>query len=477
MTALDAPEAQRRARSQAWLDARAYWYPARLRPRMRRPGIAEAEGHRYTVINGDAGLAAIQSRCGSAPAPACWSAEQKRASTAPPRSTPTGWREVDGLRPPFLHDQLPHRCGGRTDARNRSETSATHIALDAGAGGRRLRHAGHDGERAHPRPGGVARVPFELVNNHIYAGVPSTAGGGALPVDTGGMNLLTPAAAAKFGPAPEGKAAGSRRRRRGNGGRGHGARARGAWGEAVPTSRRSSSWIWASCRRWRGYASDGLVERDVPPLGVTIDDARHELLLAEPAKFTLPAGAHAVPFELAERIPIVGQPRRRAGASASMTPARASLSVHAPFAREHGPVAKYAAAPERGRLGRRRAGARSPGTPGHAAARRLAIEGHRRRHLHRRQGARSPVRTCRRTSAAACCVASPWPSTTRPAHRCTSRPTPTPAAPTPSDRKADCGCSPPRTAWTWSTWRRTAPPSAPACGRATRITAMDGRAP
>src|SRR5690606_27574859 len=72
-----------------------------------------------------------------------------------------------------------------------------------------------------------------------------------------------------------------------------------------------------------------------------------KLTLAEPAQFAPPAGAHAVPFELAERIPIVdatldGLPIR----TSIDTGSRASLTLHSPFVREHGLVAKYDARTE-----------------------------------------------------------------------------------------------------------------------------------
>jgi hypothetical protein len=81
--------------------------------------------------------------------------------------------------------------------------------------------------------------------------------------------------------------------------------------------------------------------------GVTIDYAKHELVLTEPAKFVPPAGAHAVPFELADRIPIVQGTLDGLPARISIdTGSRVSLTLHAPFVREHDLVAKYHAAPD-----------------------------------------------------------------------------------------------------------------------------------
>jgi hypothetical protein len=50
VAALDAPEAQRRARSQAWLDARGYWYPDRIKATYGVITDRESEGKRYRII-------------------------------------------------------------------------------------------------------------------------------------------------------------------------------------------------------------------------------------------------------------------------------------------------------------------------------------------------------------------------------------------------------------------------------------------
>ena len=346
VAALDAPEAQRRARSQAWLDARAYWYPARLAATYAAPEAREAEGHRYTVV--------VATPAGGDPVTLWFDprthllvrTEQKQGAD---RATTVydDWREVDGLRLPFHTISFLTDAAGRTDARNRSETSATHIALDAALADADFAMPAMTANARILAPGGVARVPFELVNNHIYARGSIDGKEARFLVDTGGMNLLTPAAAAKFGLAPEGKLPG-----RGVGeetvdvAMAHAREVR--LGEAVLDKPVFFVMDLGKLPAVEGYASDGLVGYEMfRRFGVTIDYARHELLLAEPAKFTPPAGAHAVPFELAERIPIVQGSLDGVPARLSIdTGSRASLSVHAPFAREHGLVAKYAAAPE-----------------------------------------------------------------------------------------------------------------------------------
>jgi len=346
VAALDAPEAQRRARSQAWLDARAYWYPTRLAATYAAPEARETEGHRYTVV--------VATPAGGDPVTLWFDpqthllvrTDQKQGAD---RATTVygDWREVDGLRLPFHTISFLTDAAGRTDARNRSETSVTRIALEATLADADFAMPAMTANARILAPGGVTRVPFELVNNHIYARGSIDGKEARFLVDTGGMNLLTPAAAVKFGLEAEGKLPG-----RGVGeetvdvAMAHAREVR--LGDAVLDKPVFFVMDLGKLPAVEGYASDGLVGYEMfRRFGVTIDYARHELLLAEPSKFAPPVGAHAVPFELAERIPIVQGTLDGLPAQISIdTGSRASLSVHAPFAREHGLVAKYAAAPE-----------------------------------------------------------------------------------------------------------------------------------
>src|SRR3954470_10597843 len=50
VAALDTPEAKRRARSQAWLDARAFWYPARIKATYGPVTDREADGVHFRVV-------------------------------------------------------------------------------------------------------------------------------------------------------------------------------------------------------------------------------------------------------------------------------------------------------------------------------------------------------------------------------------------------------------------------------------------
>jgi hypothetical protein len=97
-----------------------------------------------------------------------------------------------------------------------------------------------------------------------------------------------------------------------------------------------------------GVVSDGLVGFEMfRRFRVTVDYAAHVLTLTDPSKFTPPANAHVIPFDMAERIPVVtgtldGLPVRVSVDTGS----RASLTLHSPFVRDHDLVKRYAAAPE-----------------------------------------------------------------------------------------------------------------------------------
>jgi hypothetical protein len=343
---LDAEDARRRARSQAWLDAHGYWYPERHAARWEPPQVREADGRRYDVVTAtpDGGdplglwfdpathlLARVVQRQG-----------QDTATTVF-----DDWRAVDGLSLPFRSVTDVADASGRVEPRQRTEVRVERVAWNVPV---------TDADFAAPamaptaridNAAGVTRIPFELVNNHIYVDGELDGRKARFLVDTGGANLLTPAAAAKFGLKGEGKLAG-----------------RGAGDETVDVAFAHAKEVRVGDAKLaepvfmimslgqlpavEGYESDGLVGYEMfRRFGVTIDYARRELVLAEPAKFAPPPDATAVPFELAERIPIVagrldGLPLRISVDTGS----RASLTVHSPFAKEHALVQKYRAAPE-----------------------------------------------------------------------------------------------------------------------------------
>lgn len=343
---LDAPEAKRAARSQAWLDARGHWYPERHPATFAAAQARELDGRRYHVI-------AATPRDGDAitfwfDAGTHLLARTEQKQGADTAVTILGdWREVEGLRLPFHFVTDRVDTAGRIDARNRIEVTIERYALDPTVADADFARPAMAATARIDAPGGVTRVPFELVNNHIYAAGSIDGKPARFLVDTGGMNLLTPAAARKFGLEGEGKLAG-----------------RGVGDELVDVAFAHAKEVrlggavldkpvfvimdLGQLPAVEGYDSDGLVGYEMfRRFGVTIDYARRELLLAEHAKFVQPEGSHVVPFDLGDRIPVVQGTLDGVPARISIdTGSRVSLTLHSPFVREHGLVAKYEAAPE-----------------------------------------------------------------------------------------------------------------------------------
>ncbi|NCT68802.1 MAG: PDZ domain-containing protein [Rhodanobacteraceae bacterium] len=340
---LDAPEAKRRARSQAWLDARGYWYPARLPARYGKVEAREVDGRRYAVVEATPE--------GGEPLTLWFDAATHRLARvvqAQGQDTATttfdDWRETDGFTLPFHSVTALTDTAGRTDPRRRTELRIERVTPNVAVA---------DADFAVPEmaatahidaAGGVTKIPFELVNNHIYVDGTIDGKPARFLVDTGGVNLLTPTAAKKFGLAAEGKLA-----------------ARGVGEQEVDLALAHAKEVrvggavlakpvfyvidLGELPAVEGVEADGLVGYEMfRRFGVTIDYAGHVLTLTEPAKFAPPAGARALPFEQAERIPVVTGTLDGLPIRASIdTGSRASLTLHSPFVREHGLVAKYGA--------------------------------------------------------------------------------------------------------------------------------------
>ena len=344
VAALDAAAAVRRARSQAWLDARAYWFPLRGAATLGKAQVRELDGKRYAVIVAtpheaepvtlwfaiDSGLLArVQFRQG--------------------RDTVTiafdDYRDVQGLRMPFHWITDWTDAAGRTDPRRRNDVRLHRIALNV---------AVSDADFAMPRmkatariadKSGVARVPFELINNHIYASGSVDGKPARFIVDTGGANLLTPAAAAKFGIKGQGKLAaagvGSKRVDLAL------AHARSvALGKVELDEPVFYILDLGQLAAVEGTAIDGLVGYEMfRRFGVSIDYAGRMLTISRPDKFAPPRGASVVAFRLDDRTPVVsatldGMPIRLSVDTGS----RSSLTVHSPFVRKHHLLARYHAA-------------------------------------------------------------------------------------------------------------------------------------
>lgn len=346
VAALDTPDAKRRARSQAWLDARGFWYPERIAASYGAVADREADGRRYRVVeakpDGGETLALWFD-----PSSGLLARTVQRQGQDTVTTVFDDYRDVEGVRVAFHATTDMTDAAGRTDPRRQSEIKLAKATLNGAVA---------DADFAMPAMAptarivdgsGTTRIPFDLVNNHIYASGTIDGKPARFLVDTGGVNLLTPAAAKKFGVAGEGKLA-----------------ARGVGDQAVDLSLAHAKEVrlggaaladpvfyiidLGDLSKVEGVDSDGLVGYEMfRRFGVTIDYEKHELVLTEPARFTPPAGATMVPFELDDRIPIVegtldGMPARMSIDTGS----RSSLTMHSPFVREHTLVEKYHAAPD-----------------------------------------------------------------------------------------------------------------------------------
>jgi aspartyl protease/PDZ domain-containing protein len=346
VTALDAPEAKRRAVTQAWLNANAYWYPERMQATYGAVADKTADGHAFRVVEA--------TPAGGDPVGLWFDAKSgllARVVQREAQDTATTvydeYREVGGVRMPYHAVTDRTDAAGRTDPRARVEIRYADVALNGAIA---------DADFAMPEmaatariadASGITQIKFDLVNNHIYADGTIDGRKARFLVDTGGSNVLTPAAAEKFGIKGEGDLPG-----------------RGVGDEAVKAQLAHVGEVTlggASLAKpvfvildlgpltsVEGVDFDGLVGFEMfRRFGVTIDYAGRVLTLAEPSKFVPPAGATVVPFELSDTTPLIAGTLDGAPIRVSVdTGSRASLSMHSPFVREHGLVERYHAAPE-----------------------------------------------------------------------------------------------------------------------------------
>ena len=347
VASLDAPAARRRVLTQAWLDAFGYWFPDRLATQYGKPGRREDGGRAWDVVEatpagGDPVVLWFD------PATHLLARVQQRQDQDTLTTVFDDWRDAGkGLRLPFHAASTRTDAAGRTDPRTGSETRLARATFDVAVGEDDFAMPAMAPTARIEAPTGITRIPFDLVSNHIYVDGSIDGRKARFLVDTGGVNLLTPAAAERFGLAGKGKLA-----------------ARGVGDQMVDMALAQAKEVRVGeavladpvfyvidlgpLPKVEGVPADGLVGYEMfRRFGVTIDYARHELVLAEPARFAPPEGAHAVLFQLADRIPIVhgtldGLPLRMSIDTGS----RVSLTLHSPLVNAHGLVGRYRAAPE-----------------------------------------------------------------------------------------------------------------------------------
>ena len=341
---LDAPEALRRARSQAWLDARAFWFPERHDASFEHAQTCELDGIPYHVIHvvpagGDRLALWFASASGLL-------ARILRSRGAESVITSLkDYREVDGLLLPFR--SATDRCDakGVSDARQRVQIELQHVVPNAPVGDGDFRIPSMPATAHIDDASGITRIPFALINHHIYADGEVDGQPVRFMVDTGGVNLLTPAAARRLGLTGEGRLAAS----------GPGAqradvalaRARQVrLGAAILEAPVFYVVDLAQLPQAEGVPVDGLIGYEMfRRFGIEIDYAGGCLTLSEPALFVAPDGAEAFALEFERLTPIVSATLDDVPVRLTVdTGSRAALTLFAPFVREHDLAEKYAAA-------------------------------------------------------------------------------------------------------------------------------------
>jgi len=346
VAALDAPDAVRRARTQSWLDARGYWYPDRFDTTYSQPVARAEHGKPYVAV--------VATPRGGDPVTLWFAADSfllvrtvQRSGADTVTTLFDDYREADGLRLPFRMVADVTDAAGRTDPRRRTETYVERVTTDT-------RDAEIDFKipemtaAAHIEDAGaVTRIPFDLINNHIYVEGRIDGKPVRLLVDTGGVNVLTPAAAQRLGLSAEGQLAAS-----------------GVGDERVDVALVNASEVRVGgallskpvfyiidlgvLDSVEGISFDGLVGYEMfRRFSVQIDYASRMLTLAQPDKFAPPEGATVIPFELSERMPIVGGSVDGIKVRLSIdTGSRSALTMHSPFVRDRNLVARYRASEE-----------------------------------------------------------------------------------------------------------------------------------
>ena len=347
VAALDAPAARRRVLTQAWLDTFGYWFPDRLATQYGTPARREDGGRLFDVVEatpagGDPVMLWFDR------ATHLLARVQQRQDQDTLTTVFDDWRDVGkGLRLPFHAANTRTDAAGRTDPRTGSDARLTRATFDVAVADDDLAMPAMAPTARIDAPAGITRIPFDLVSNHIYVDGSIDGRKARFLVDTGGVNLLTPAAAERFGLAGKGKLA-----------------ARGVGDQMVDMALAQAKEVRVGeavladpvfyvidlgpLPKVEGVPADGLVGYEMfRRFGVTLDYARRELVLSDPSRFVPPAGAHVVPFQLADRIPIVhgtldGLPLR----ISIDTGSRVSLTLHSPLVNAHGLIERYRAAPE-----------------------------------------------------------------------------------------------------------------------------------
>lgn len=330
----DAPANVARAMTDRWMTARGYFRPGGAS--YRELG-ARSRGDKpcHAVEATPAGGAPIELWFDDATGLLVQTVHKESIETVV--TTYDDYRQIDGV------DLAFRTVVDQGDPRNRTTLVVAHAELrPPAAAAAYARPSGDDGKLRFVGGAHETRVPFERVTNHIYIQGQVDGKPLRLLVDTGGMNVLGAATAARLGLASQGKLAAF--------GVGEAKADMGfarAHELAVGDLRLADPMFYVidvdGVADSADEAFDGLVGFELfHRLAVRIDYAKGELVLTEPGRFAPPAGAIAVPFELHDRIPLIGGSVDGVPARFTIdTGSRSSLDLTSPFVKAHALEARY----------------------------------------------------------------------------------------------------------------------------------------
>lgn len=326
--------------SQAWLSRRAYWYPQRQDATYGQVSERQADGRDWYVVDAQP--------AGGVPLTLWFGADsqllERVVQTEGGQQVLTDyrdWRTVGAIKLPFASSV------DRGDPRNRvqirfeqieinPELTKSAFAVPEAAGKARIADAS-----------GRSQIRVDLRNNHLYADARIDGKPVRMLIDTGGVNILTPVAAQRLGLASQGQlsAQGVGQQRAGFG---MAKASRLELGAAQLDAPVIYVLDLGPLAQIEGEDLDGIIGYELfHHFGVRIDYAGGQIELTDPSRFQAPAGATALPFELAERIPVIAGKLDGLPVKLTVdTGSRASLTVHGPFAKRHELGRKYAAAHE-----------------------------------------------------------------------------------------------------------------------------------
>ncbi|HWX04075.1 aspartyl protease family protein [Collimonas sp.] len=185
-------------------------------------------------------------------------------------------------------------------------------------------------------PGGSTTIPFELLNNHVYAKVFINGKGPFRFIfDTGGHNILTPATAAALGLKPKGDAQ--------SGGAGENTVSTGYLKVdqiqvGAMTMRDTPAFVLNfSSAKTEGFEEEGMIGFEVFRRFVTtFDYGAQTLTLTDPAKFSPAEAGRPVPFKFYDHsVQVVGTVDGIPGRFNIDTGSRSEITLTKPFVDKH----------------------------------------------------------------------------------------------------------------------------------------------